>query len=33
MRRVEVVKDREETRIRAWTSIFAEGRKGDDEVC
>lgn len=33
MRRVEVVKEREETRIRAWTSIFAGGKRGGDEVC
>lgn len=33
MRRVDVVRDREETRTRAWRSIFAGGRKGGEKVC
>ena len=34
MRRVDVVRDREETRARVWRSIFAEGgRKGGEKVC
>ena len=33
MRRVDVVRDREETRAMAWRSILAEGGRKGDKVC